>query len=227
MCPQGMREVKNPEHTPLAFAVAIRAFLRQAQRVILSGIGEPLLSPAFWDVVEGLRDKNFGLLRIHSNGHFVTPQTAERLLNSGLNLLLISLDAATSETYRFIRGSDFEKPLAGIRAIVQARKQRNGSRLRIGLTMTLMKDNITEATQFVQLANELEVDTAIFSQIFVFGDRPDWVVRREGRSFVYSSQMLSRIPSEVNRHLQSAVREAMLLNVKVTMHDNVEAYMAP
>ena len=66
MCPQGMREVRRPEHTPLAFAAGVRGFLRRAQRVILSGVGEPLLAPAFWDVVEGLRDKAFGLLRIHT-----------------------------------------------------------------------------------------------------------------------------------------------------------------
>jgi radical SAM protein with 4Fe4S-binding SPASM domain len=225
MCPQGMREVRRPEHTPLGFAAGIRGFLRRAQRVILSGVGEPLLAPAFWDVVEGLKDKAFGLLRIHTNGHFLTEENTARLLQSGLNLLLVSLDAATEPTYRSIRGSDFARPLAGIRRLVAARKRHAGSRLRIGLTMTLMRDNIPEATKFIRLARDLEVDTAIFSQLFIFGDRPDWVIRRPGGDFVYSQQLLSRIPSEANHHLKSAVREAALLRVAVTMHDNVEAYI--
>jgi hypothetical protein len=51
------------------------------------------------------------------------------------------------------------------------------------------------------------------------------VIKRPRGDFVYSHQLLSRIPSEVNHHLKSAVREATLLSVKVTMHDNVEAYI--
>jgi hypothetical protein len=91
--------------------------------------------------------------------------------------------------------------------------------------MTLMRDNIPEATKFIRLAKDLEVDTAIFSQLFIFGDRPDWVIRRPKGDFVYAHQLLSRIPSEANHHLKSAVRAAARLQVPVTMHDNVEAYI--
>ena len=225
MCPQGMRRVTNPSHTPAEIAHKAIAFLKKAQRVILSGIGEPLLSPAFWAVMDALKGKKFGLLRIHSNGHFIDAENSDRILNSGLNLLLVSLDAATQETYSRIRGSDFSKPLAGLRRIIQARSGWKGSRLRISVTMTLMKENMAEAKAFVRLAKELGVDSAIFSQIFTFGDAPDWVVPREVGPFVYSDQMLEKAKEAVAMYLGEALREGELLGVKVVFHDNVESYL--
>jgi MoaA/NifB/PqqE/SkfB family radical SAM enzyme len=225
MCPQGMGEVKNPAHTPIEIVSRAAKFIREAQRVILSGLGEPMLAPAFWDTIEMLRDKPFGLLRIHSNAHFISQQNADRIIHSGLNLLLISLDAATAATYRKIRGSDFEKPLSGIRTVIKSRNLNPESKLRIVITMTLMRDNIAEAKAFVSLAKQLEVDAAIFSQIFTFGDRPDWIVQRDGGDFVYSSQMLSKIKPDVASCLREAIEEAAMLNVKVVFHDNVDSYV--
>jgi MoaA/NifB/PqqE/SkfB family radical SAM enzyme len=225
MCPQGMREVKNPAHTSQEIIGRCESFLEQSQRVILSGIGEAMLSPAFWSTIAALKDKRFGVLRLHTNGHFVSEDNAVRLLDSGLSLLMISLDAATPATYRKIRGSDLEIPLVGIRRLVALRKKYPRTRLQIAITMTLMRDNVTEAAEFITLARLLDVDTAIFSQIFPFGDRPDWIVPRDGGDFVYADQMLEPIRKVVTRHLNQAIAEAEKSAVKVVFHDNVDSYL--
>lgn len=93
--------------------------------------------------------------------------------------------------------------------------------------MILMKANVTEAKAFVQMAKELGVDMAIFSQIFAFGDRPDWVIRRNGQDFVYSHQLLDHIRESVSKSLHEALVEAGNLKVNVVLHDNVASYVPP
>jgi hypothetical protein len=74
------------------------------------------------------------------------------------------------------------------------------------------------------LAKELEVDTAILSQILTFGDHPDWVVGRDDDDFVCSNRMLSKIKADTAIHLREAIEEATTLNVKVVFHDNGDSY---
>ncbi len=226
MCPQGMGEVKNPNHTAVGLIARCMAFLQTAQRVILSGVGEPMLSPGFWFVIESLKAKTFGILRVHSNGHFMDDSNSRRILDSGLNLLMISLDAATAKTYRRIRGSNLETPVSGLRGLLALRRQREKSSLHVGITMTLMRDNLSEAKDFIVLASEIGVDTAIFSQIFPFGDRPDWVLAREGGPFAYSDQMLEPIREQAGHYLKEALQEAEIRKVKVVLHDNVGTYLS-
>lgn len=226
MCPHGTDKVDRPQHMTMAIFERIQPFVDTAARMIVSGLGEPFLAPAFWWLVEHCAGREDAFIRANSNAHLVTPESAKRLLNSGLKEISFSLDAATPGTYAKIRGGDFAKPRRGVETMCAARRSHPRQSLEIFINMTLMRENVHEATAFVELAAELEVDAVLFSQLFPFGDDPTWTTERRGWRFSYSEQMLKYAPEEARVALDKAKARAIELGVAVVFQSNVHLYLS-
>lgn len=225
MCPHGMRLVDRPRHMPLDLMEKSAAFVATASRMIVSGLGEPTLAPAFWWLLEKLNGRGDVFVRVNSNGHFMTPATARKILASGLSEISFSLDAASPATYARIRGGDFQKALSGIATLLNLRKTIPTNRTEILINMTLMRENLPEAAAFVTLAKGLGADGIIFSQLFEFGNRPDWRVERDAWTFTYSDQMLTTIPAEAGHHIARARTHARALAMPVQYQSNILSYV--
>jgi MoaA/NifB/PqqE/SkfB family radical SAM enzyme len=226
MCPHGVGAVERPHHMPPEILERAMPFIDTAARMIVSGLGEPFIAPAFWKLVEHCTGRDDVFIRANSNAHFVTPESALRVLRSGLNEISFSLDAASSETYAKIRGSDFERVCAGVATMTEARRRHPRASLEIFVNMTLMVENVAEAAQFVELAHGLGVDAVLFSQLFPFGDQPDWRVERRGWSFAYPEQMLKCAPDTVREHLRAAQLKAEELGMKIVWQSNTHLYLS-
>ena len=88
----------------------------------LNGICEPLLSPDLPEIVEYARSVGMADVMFNTNGLALDETVSRRLIEAGLTRIMISLDAATPETYRKIRvGSDFEKVTANVRRFAEIR----------------------------------------------------------------------------------------------------------
>jgi MoaA/NifB/PqqE/SkfB family radical SAM enzyme len=113
----------------------------------LSG-GEPMLHPHFFALVERVCSSGTEL-KIETNGHFLTPQTCERLQRLGVKAVQVSLDGASRETYNRMRvRGDFDRAVAGIRALAIA-----GVPIEINYSPT--RFNAHEIGAAIELAHEL------------------------------------------------------------------------
>jgi MoaA/NifB/PqqE/SkfB family radical SAM enzyme len=225
MCPHGMGLVEKPRHMPLDVLGRAAPAIGTAARMIVSGLAEPMIAPAFWRILELTARRGDIFIRVNSNAHFLTEDKARRLLDSRLTEISFSLDAATPGTYAKIRGADLGRPVSAIRQLLGMRAARPESRLKVYLNMTLMRENIHEAAAFVELASDLGADAVVLSQLFTFGDRPDWVVQRGSWTFVYSEQMLRSDPDGARRHLAKARARAGELGMRVIYLSNVQDYL--
>jgi len=225
MCPHGMRLVENPRPMPVELLERARPYLDTASRMIVSGLGEPTMAASFWWIIEHVRDRTDLFIRANSNGHFLTPEKAGRILNSGLKEISFSLDAANPETYAKIRGGDFQRALAGIATLLEARVARPERTMTVYINMTLMRENLAEAADFVRLGHRIGADGVVFTQLFTFGDRPDWRVDRPDWTFVYSEQMIGRVPAEARQHLLAAKKCSDEIGMPIHLRDNVESYL--
>jgi MoaA/NifB/PqqE/SkfB family radical SAM enzyme len=84
--------------------------------------GEPLLHPDLPWMIR--RAKQHGMfVSMSTNGHpLADPSTAKKIVRSGLDHLIVSVDGATQETYaRYRRGGNLQTVLRGIEHCVQAR----------------------------------------------------------------------------------------------------------
>lgn len=139
------------------------------ERVFLHGIGEPLLNPDLFRMIAYLKGRGATVL-FNSDAIGLTEKKREGLIASGLDELRVSLDAATPETYRAIRGvPTFQRVRENVRALVEARRSMGAGRPAISLWFTVLKDNVQEIPAFIRLAGEVGADRVNLQRLVYYG----------------------------------------------------------
>jgi MoaA/NifB/PqqE/SkfB family radical SAM enzyme len=127
------------------------------QVVLLSG-GEPLLHPHWDEIAAALRQAGLRLWLLTAG--LSLAKHAERV-SQLCERVTVSLDGATPETYRAIRGVDaFEAVCKGVRAVV-------GRGLPVTLRCTVQRGNFRELPQLVRLARALGAQHVSFLAVDV------------------------------------------------------------
>ena len=136
-------------------------------RVVLHGIGEPLLNPQIFDIVSYLKTRVAAVL-FNSDAISLTPARSIRLVESGLDEYRVSMDAATAETFRKLRGVDrFERVKTNVAHLVALQREMGRTTPRVSLWFTASRANVEELPAFVQLAADLGV-AEVYVQRLVF-----------------------------------------------------------
>jgi radical SAM protein with 4Fe4S-binding SPASM domain len=88
---------------------------------------------------------------VSTNGHFLTVENAQKLMNSGLHKLIVSLDGMDQETYsKYRKDGDLRKVMQGIKNVSEAkRKVRSSVKLEIQFLVNRYNESqIPAAKQF-------------------------------------------------------------------------------
>lgn len=226
MCPHAIGAVDRPKNLEEDLTRKLDRFVRQADAIQLHGIGEPLASPAFWRLLASLPIAELCESSINTNFTVLNAERIDRLIASNLKILNISLDAASPGTYRRIRGFDFDVVLANISAFIAARNARGRRFPEVHLNMTLMRENIEEAVDFVRLAVRLKADKVAFWHLNRYPDEEmrRYMIERDGWSFSYAEQGLWNFPQLSNRCLRDVEREAARHNIALYLDSNKSVY---
>ncbi len=223
MCPQSLGR-DRPRHFDENLIESITPYLRNTERIQLHGIGEPMLGPAFWKILHLIPRGSGQKVSVNSNAVLLNKSRINKLVESGLTIINISLDAATSETYSRIRGANFEQVIDNIRELVKSRDSLGQNTPEVLLNMTLMYCNIEEAVSFVELAHRLGVDGVYFWHL---NEGEHWVAERDGWIFDYHEQGLRKHPELSDRCLRAALQRARELGVKVHLDPNKRVFFSP
>jgi radical SAM protein with 4Fe4S-binding SPASM domain len=130
--------------------------------------GEPMLHPAFASFI-----RKSGNIRsiISTNGHFLTRENSEKIVKSGLNKLIISLDGLDQDTYSAYRvNGSVETVMDGIRNISAARKNHKSS-LKIEIQMLVNKLNENQIPQMRKLARSFNASLKLKSMQIISKNR--------------------------------------------------------
>jgi MoaA/NifB/PqqE/SkfB family radical SAM enzyme len=166
-CIRTFQTLEPPADLTLERVQAIVAQFPVLDRVVLHGIGEPLLNPQIFDIVAYLKTRVASVL-FNSDAISLTSSRAGRLLESGLDEYRVSMDAATAATYRQLRGVDrFERVTANVARLVGLQRQLGRTTPRVSLWFTATRANVDELPGFVQLAADLGVGE-VYVQRLVF-----------------------------------------------------------
>jgi MoaA/NifB/PqqE/SkfB family radical SAM enzyme len=137
------------------------------ERVLLHGIGEPLLNRDLTRMVAHLKARRARVI-FNSNVISLSAARAVSLVESGLDELRVSLDATTAETYARVRGADaFEKVVRNLEGLSRVMHARGATTPRVSLWFTVMKDNIEEIPGLVPLATRVGA-SGIYLQRLVY-----------------------------------------------------------
>ena len=170
--------------------------LPDLQRVALHGIGEPLLNRHLPEMIEHLKARNVHVL-INSNGILLDAGVRRALMDSGLDELRISLDAATPQGYRRIRGSDqFDRIIGNIQALHTLQTDRGKTGPAVSLWFLGTRDNIAELPQLVRLAADLQIAEIYLQRLVYFQDDAGYGVAVAQKSLQASEPRLMDLIQE-------------------------------
>ena len=137
----------------------------------LTGIGESFMNPDFLDMVKLVKGRG-AYLELYDTFYFIDEKTANFLLDVQCDKLIISLDAATAETYHKIRiGSDFQRVVGNLKRMFELKKRRGVSRMKLEFHFIVNSINIDEMVPFVRLAKEIskeESPRVLFTRMLHF-----------------------------------------------------------
>ena len=120
--------------------------------VFLQGWGEPLLHPALWDMARAIREAG-ARVGFTTNGLLLDRKHREALLESGVEILGVSLAGATPPTHdRFRGGCPFETVNRNLLALKEEKETRGVVLPKVHLAYLLLKDNAEELPRAVELA---------------------------------------------------------------------------
>ncbi|HEX6512037.1 MAG TPA: radical SAM protein [Chloroflexota bacterium] len=140
------------------------------KRVVLQGIGEPLLNRELAPMIRYLKDRAVYVV-FNTNAILLYPKRQAELVHSGLDELRVSCDGATPDTYARIRGVNvLPKVLKNVGEMVQTRRRLGVERPRISLWLTGVRDNIAELPDLVERAGQLGVDEVYLTRMVFFGE---------------------------------------------------------
>lgn len=122
------------------------------ERVLLHGIGEPLLNRDLPRMIAALKARGAHVL-FNSNAITLSRAMARALIDAGLDELRVSLDGSTRATYARIRGVDaFDRVMGNLEGLAGLKGELQVSRPSVSLWFTALRDNIEEIPGLVPLA---------------------------------------------------------------------------
>jgi MoaA/NifB/PqqE/SkfB family radical SAM enzyme len=123
--------------------------------VFFGGFGEPLFHPQIAEMVSQV--KALGCrAELITNGTLLTPERSRALIEAGLDLLWVSLDGATPESYEDVRlGAELPKVIQNIHDFCEAREPSHLPTPEIGIAFVAMKRNINDLPDLLRLSTRL------------------------------------------------------------------------
>ncbi len=126
--------------------------------VNLSGLGEPLLHPQVFEIIEYCK-KNRTYVKIFTNGTLLNNENITKLLSTHIDEISISLDGVDKKTYEAIRiGADFDEVISNIKNLINIIRRLN-SKTKVQFYLVLQKDNFRRFPDYIRFALSLGVDS--------------------------------------------------------------------
>jgi radical SAM protein with 4Fe4S-binding SPASM domain len=123
--------------------------------------GEPLLHNKICEMIQYAKIKKVSTVQLHTNANVdFSEDFIKKLILSGLDLLVISLDGATQEVYaRYRRGGILEKGLNFVRMIAEEKKKQNLFYPKLVIQFIIMGHNYTQLEQMKRIVQATGADS--------------------------------------------------------------------
>jgi radical SAM protein with 4Fe4S-binding SPASM domain len=137
--------------------IALLDALPHLHRITLQGLGEPLLAPDFFDMVEAARSRGIEV-GFNTNATMLTREKSERLVAAGVEWLHVSVDGSTRETFEHVRdGARYDRVITNLRTLLAVKRESGSDRPRVQLNAVVMRSNLHELPGIVRLSSQLGV----------------------------------------------------------------------
>lgn len=172
------------------------AQIKRPLTIIFMGIGEPLVHPQTIDMVGRLKALGH-TIELVTNGTLLAEKSARKLIEAGLDVLWVSIDGATPESYADVRlGAHLPQVLENLARFRRLRPPAHRPKPEIGIAFVAMKRNIAELPELLLLGKRLGVTRFSVSNLLPHSEEMagEILYKRSLNSITY-------LPSPWLRHL--------------------------
>ena len=167
-CPRTFEALEPPGDMSWALFTAIVDQFPKIARVVLHGVGEPMMVRALPRMIRYLKDRGTYVL-FNTNGTLLSPKKGRELIDSGLDELRVSLDAAEPGAFKLVRGRDmFHRIVRNIRAFRSVQRGLKAETPRVSLWLTGLKETVDQLGDFVRLAHDIDVPEVYLQRLVYF-----------------------------------------------------------
>ena len=137
-------------------------------RVVLHGVGEPMLVKDLPRMIRYLKDRGAYVL-FNTNGTVLSARNGRKIADAGLDELRVSLDAADARTFKIIRGKDyFNRIVRNVRAFMAQQAQEGLERPKVSLWLTGLKLTTAQLPAIVRIAADIGVREVYLQRLVYF-----------------------------------------------------------
>lgn len=138
------------------------------ERVVLHGVGEPLLARDL-PMMVGEANRRGARVLFNTNALALHKRLAEQLVAAGLDELRVSMDAADRSTYQAIRGVDgYEKAMRRTADFCTLLRRLGAERPRVSMVFMAMRENLADLPAVIGRAGAIGVRSVILQRLIYF-----------------------------------------------------------
>ncbi len=205
-CPRTFEELEPPADMSWELFTSIVDQFPNIARVVLHGVGEPMMVRELPRMIRYLKDRGTYVL-FNTNGTLLTRRKNLELIESGLDELRVSLDAAEAKSFALVRGRDmFDRIVRNVRAFTALQSELKREAPRVSLWLTGLKETIDQLPDFVRLAHDIGVPEVYLQRLVYFPD---------GRGLARpQSALFEQLDKEEGELIRQAEAQAEALGIK-------------
>lgn len=127
--------------------------------------GEPLLNPEIYKMIAYAKKHDI-FVNTSTNSFFLTKENAKRIVESGLDEIIISLDGASEETYKkYRKKGNFSRVVGAMKTLVLEKKKSGSKNPKIKVQFIIMRHNEHEIEKAIKLAGDIGADSIFFKTV--------------------------------------------------------------
>ena len=132
------------------FVNEISKYADWIETVCLNRDGEPMLDKNIALKVREVKACGIKNVTFATNAQLLTPEAVHKLIDAGLDDIMISIDSLTKKTFELIRkGLDYEKVLKNTLKLIDIRNKKH-SKMTIRIRMVVMEENQSEVKEWMR-----------------------------------------------------------------------------
>ena len=187
-CPLTYGRVESPALLTLDKVRFLVAQFPSATRIVLHGIGEPLLNKELPQIIHHLKAAGKYVL-FNSNATLLSARWQQALIDSQLDEYRVSLDATTPESYAEVRGKPmFPLILNNLEALMTLKRRLGAAQPRVSLWLTGLRETLAELPDFLRLAHRLGIEEVYLQRLVYWHDDNDEKLATQGQSLFHNLQ---------------------------------------
>ncbi len=181
-CPRTFEELEPPADMSMDLFRRLVDQVPNVARVVLHGVGEPMLVKHLPEMIRYLKARGTHVL-FNTNGTLLVPRKHREIIDTGLDELRVSLDAAEAATFLKVRGKDmFDRIVRNVSAFTNLQAATGAAAPVVSLWLTGLKETVDQLPEFVRLAARIGV-REVHLQRLVFDEQGFGMARLDSSLF--------------------------------------------